>query len=251
MTLMEKMPVEPNAGRALMILATNEAHARLPSSHDLPNMDRAKLPANYAAARAALAQCVKVDEAKAWADKAAAIASYAKQARDDELGLMAVRIRARAIRRCGELLSAVEPAKNQHHARARAANGHGTRQDAARRAGLSQRQAKQAVRVANVPEPEFEEQLKGKTPTIERLARQGTKHKTKVVNLASRKLVRLVDRFDQEMRDLDLSAAVAALSKKEARGLDRRVRAVEGRLRRLRGFMRKGHKIAPRLAVAA
>jgi hypothetical protein len=43
-------------------------------------------------------------------DKAAALASYAKQAGDDEMMKTAVRIRDRAIRRAGELLKQIEPA---------------------------------------------------------------------------------------------------------------------------------------------
>lgn len=41
-------------------------------------------------------------------DKAAALASYAKQADDDELEKHALRVRARAIRRCGELLQQID-----------------------------------------------------------------------------------------------------------------------------------------------
>ena len=47
----------------------------------------------------------------AWADKAAALASYAKQSEDTTLEKAALRIRARAIRRAGELLKAIMPAK--------------------------------------------------------------------------------------------------------------------------------------------
>ena len=71
----------------------------------------ASLPATYSAARTALEQCVRVDECKGWADKAAALKSYAKQAQDDEMHKMAARIQGRAIRRVGELLREIEPAR--------------------------------------------------------------------------------------------------------------------------------------------
>ena len=45
----------------------------------------ARFPATYESAKAALANCVRLDECKDWADKAAALASYAKQANDEEL----------------------------------------------------------------------------------------------------------------------------------------------------------------------
>ena len=64
--------------------------------------------AAYEAARAALAKCVKLDECKTWADKAAAMEVYARQARDRELEANAIEIRVRAERRLGELIKAQE-----------------------------------------------------------------------------------------------------------------------------------------------
>lgn len=64
---------------------------------------------------------------------------------------MAERIQARAIRRCGELLKQIEPAKNQHDAESRAYVGTDiSRSQAATDAGLSERQKVTALRVANV-----------------------------------------------------------------------------------------------------
>jgi hypothetical protein len=62
----------------------------------------------------AIAECSRIDECQTWADKAEAMASYAKQSKDDSLRKMADRIQARAIRRCGELLKQIEPAKGGH-----------------------------------------------------------------------------------------------------------------------------------------
>ena len=78
-------------------------------NHDqLPDIATAKLPAAYTVAKRALAECGKIDECKDWADKAAALASYAKQSKDESLFKAAARIQARAIRRCGELLKEIE-----------------------------------------------------------------------------------------------------------------------------------------------
>ena len=44
----------------------------------LPSVPTAQLPRVYEAAREALTTCQNVDECKDWADKAAALASYAK-----------------------------------------------------------------------------------------------------------------------------------------------------------------------------
>lgn len=66
---------------------------------------------------------------------------------------MAERIQARAIRRCGELLKQIEPApgaRTDIEPRDGTVQGL-TRTEAARDAGLSERQQKTALRVATVP----------------------------------------------------------------------------------------------------
>ncbi|MBE0413807.1 hypothetical protein [Yoonia sp.] len=86
---------------------------------------------------------------------------------------MAQRIRARAIRRAGELLKQIEPAPNQHVA---GMGAHTSRSDAARDAGMSKHQQVQATRLANIREQEFEAQVDSpKPPTLSQLAAQGTK----------------------------------------------------------------------------
>lgn len=81
---------------------------------NLPDISTARLPATYEAACSALSECSRIDECQSWADKAEAMASYARQAKDDQLRKMADRIQARAIRRCGELLKQIEPATGEH-----------------------------------------------------------------------------------------------------------------------------------------
>ncbi len=142
----------------------------------LPIIPNARLPKAYEAAQAALAECQQVDECKEWADKAAALASYAKQAQDDVLERMAQRIRARAIRRAGELLAQIEPAKNQYDASAKVGPGPSTRTEAARDVGFSDRQQKTALRIASVPAEAFERQVEAPKPaTLTELASQGIK----------------------------------------------------------------------------
>ncbi|HMH29047.1 MAG TPA: hypothetical protein VK580_10705 [Steroidobacteraceae bacterium] len=142
----------------------------LPSKMDSP------LPQKYEAARAAIAECVRLDECKSWSDKAAALASYARQAKDDSLRVMAIRIQARAERRCGELLKQIEPAQGGD--RGNSATGGrppvGSRKAAADQAGLSEHQRKTALRVAAIPEVEFNRQVESaRPPTVTRLADQG------------------------------------------------------------------------------
>lgn len=144
----------------------------------------ARLPQTYEAAREALATCQSIDECKDWSDKAAALASYARQADDETLLKMAVRIKARATRRAGELLKQIDAAtgKNNQYAHMKEAGDHPlhSRTDAARDAGMSPHQAKQAVRVANVPDDDFERQVESpKPPTLTQLASQGIQRREK------------------------------------------------------------------------
>ena len=145
-------------------------------SDQLPSISDARLPRTYEAATRALAECSRIDECMEWADKAQALASYAKQAKDDQLRKMADRIQARAINRCGELLKQIPQANGANQNIRDGADLKVTRSLAAGQAGLSERQKKTALRVASVPRHEFERQIESDDPpTVTELARQGTK----------------------------------------------------------------------------
>jgi hypothetical protein len=79
---------------------TGDVINSLPSYIDIA---AARMPSTYEQAKIALASCAKIDECQDWANKAEALASYAKMAGDDSLRTMAERIQARAVRRMGEL----------------------------------------------------------------------------------------------------------------------------------------------------
>ncbi|MFO1351884.1 MAG: hypothetical protein U1F68_14920 [Gammaproteobacteria bacterium] len=149
----------------------------LPMLTTLPDIDTAKLPAVYERATQALAECNRIDECQDWADKAQALASYARQSKDDSLRKMADRIQARAIRRCGELLRQVEPNKGGDPSLFVAQDGtvpRVTRTNAATKAGLSERQRKTALRVANIAPLEFEAAVESDAPpTVTQLAERG------------------------------------------------------------------------------
>lgn len=142
---------------------------------NLPSIANAKLPAIYQSAKETIAACEQIDECKDWADKSEALASYAKQAGDETLRKTADRIQARAIRRCGELLREIKPARGANQNIRDAADPKvRTREGAAADAGLSERQRKTALRVAAVPAPEFEAAVEGpEPPTVTALAEKG------------------------------------------------------------------------------
>lgn len=151
----------------------------------VPGDSSALLPQKYEAARAAIAECERIDECKDWADKAAAMAAYARQAKDDSLRVMAVRIQARAERRCGELLKQIPRADEATRYGKVAAVPPVTRTQMATNAGLSERQRKTALRIANVPKATFDAQVESpRPPSITQLAEQGRMQRVLVPDLA-------------------------------------------------------------------
>lgn len=139
----------------------------------LPDIRTAKLPESYLAAKDALTQCSRVDECKEWANKAMALASYAKQSEDKSLFNMAVKIQARAIRRCGQLLKDVKPARGGDR-KSKGRQRPIDRKQAAQDAGLSERQKKTALRLATVPEEKFDAEVESDNPpSVTKLAEMG------------------------------------------------------------------------------
>jgi hypothetical protein len=135
---------------------------------------QAQLPARYETACAAIAECVRIDDLKDLADRQAALASYARQAQDDTLLTYAQRVQARALRRVGELLKQIEPARGANQNIQEGTLPKVTRESAATDAGLSEHQRKTALRVANLPQEEFEAAVESdRPPTVTELAERG------------------------------------------------------------------------------
>lgn len=197
----------------------------------------ASLPRTYQEAQVALSECSQIDECKDWADKASALASYARQADDHELERMAQRIRARAIRRAGELLKQIEPNPGGRPKTSDASDRGFYRGDAARDAGLSERQAKQATRVANIPEREFEAQVDSpKPPTLSQFAAQGTKPRENIVDLQGRDpdefnlAMHYVGGFERTAKDLEKEPhekAIPILNEKERQRLRAAIQRID------------------------
>ncbi|WP_321941677.1 hypothetical protein [Paraburkholderia tropica] len=192
----------------------------------LPAISDARLPESYTNAVNALEQATAIDECQAWADKAMALASYARQSRDDRLHRMAMRIQARATRRCGELLHQVpraagRPPKVEIN---KAARTNISREQVATDAGMSKHQRVTALRVASVPKAEFERQVEStKPPTVTALADQGRKTRV-LVDLegippedfrSATELMGLMRRLTEFCRDHDALRVAAAFKAHE------------------------------------
>lgn len=128
----------------------------------------------YEAACRALAECKSVDEAKEWADKAAAMQAYGRMAKDKTLEVDAAEIRIRAERRLGEMIAATKADGGLSRGAAGAAgpgrgnkNALATNEDVLQApklsdAGISYDLSSRAQKLAAVPEAEFEAELAAK-----------------------------------------------------------------------------------------
>lgn len=221
--------------------------AKLPT--ELPNVAKARLPETYSAAKRSLAQCVKIDECRDWANKAEALASYAKQAGDTELRTMADRIQARALDRCGELLRKIPKAPGPK------INAPGyinlSRENVARAAGLSDHQRNTALRINAIPRDQFEMLVESdKPPTAKKLAEIGTKKRQRpLIDLGIRTpkefaaatwLIGLLDDFVREAKAVDVPVALRGCEKNELNRLLTSIRSAGEWLKNLEATVRKG-----------
>ena len=156
-----------------MTALTKPALRLVASSPAKPRPDL--LPVSYREAKTKLAVCTRVDECAEWGNKALALASYARQMRDESLLNMAMKIRARAIQRGGQLLLEV---KRERGRRTDQPGGAGaTRfETAIEHASLSRDQAHVMMRVARVPAEQFDVLVECDKPaTVRELAEMGIK----------------------------------------------------------------------------
>jgi hypothetical protein len=184
----------PNAkGSALYNFRHGESesrHSGKENGMNLPSLiGSARLPEIYVDACNALSRCEAVDECKDWSDKAAAMASYGRQAKDETLLRMATRIRLRALQRAGELLKEIDgrgdhrKTEGDHGSSQRNADKLGggaptklTQRQAAEAAGFSEHQQLQAVRIANVPGDQFDALVEAdRPPSVTGMAERGRK----------------------------------------------------------------------------
>lgn len=199
----------------------------LPSNVDIA---RARLPATYEQAKIALASCERIDECKDWADKAEALASYAKMADDDSLRQLADRIQARAVRRMGELLKTF----NNERARTDLDDGAVTQRSAAENAGISERQRVTAVRVANIPQDQFDSAIERDRPaTVTTLAEMGKQSKPVPEGFTrATHLIGSVKRFAEFCQENDPAVVAGGVMPTEISNLRSMVTVIDGWLDR-------------------
>lgn len=119
---------------------------------------KARLPELYVRAREALKECLRVDECLEWKRKAEAFASYYRQAQDKTPHNIALRIRLRAWRRCGELFLEMDQFDGD------AIDRKHTSTAEAKLIGMSPADRLKAVALAAMPEQEFEDHIAQEPP---------------------------------------------------------------------------------------
>jgi hypothetical protein len=196
----------------------------------LPAVQTAQLPGRYEAAKVALRECARIDECKDWRDKALAMASYARQAQDETLMKLAVRIQARASRRSGELMKLFQ----RQGARTELSEGSDTKlltqRQAAVEAGISKSQEVQARRIAEIPEEEFEALVESDDPpTLSKLAEIGRKVSENIKPPGFAEATQMIGQlkeFADYCRDFD-PAAIGGIMPSEIATIRRRIRTID------------------------
>ena len=182
-----------------------------------PKPSRALSPQHYRAALKALAECARIDKCKAASDECLVLGIYARRVKDHALRIMAARIYAYAMRRCGELLMKVPSAQGRKNCRGGLPDGTVTRKQAARDAGLSERQMVTALRITNIPLARFNALVESASPpSITRLAELGRKagpprsnavRPNALTPARARKVFRSVQEFCRKTEPGDLARA--------------------------------------------
>lgn len=119
------------------------------------------VPIQYEQAITALQECIELDEAKLWSDKADALAAWAKMYRDDKVSRQAKMLKLRAYRRMGQLAAELNPriVKQGEGVGKGSVPGSGPRSLLISH-GLSVAQTAAARTLAKLPERKFEQVLK-------------------------------------------------------------------------------------------
>lgn len=116
------------------------------------------VPVEYEAACKALAECVDLDESKCWADKADALAAWAKIYHDDKVAVTSKRLKLKAYRRMGEIAAELRPRKILRGQDGRSlGNAPGPVTLLVEKGGLTKGAAENARRLARMPLAKFDE----------------------------------------------------------------------------------------------
>jgi N6-adenosine-specific RNA methylase IME4 len=169
----------------------------------------------YDAARRALAEAHRIDEVKDIRDKAAAMALYARQAKDGELIALATEIRKRAERRLGEIMEEERKAGRLATGKEGKRKALGSPKDPRDRPSLAEQGigkalADRARKAATMPEEKFEAHVAHAV----KVAVAATEGDREIVK-AARGEQQAKKRARRQERERELGAKIAALPEKK------------------------------------
>ena len=145
-----------------MTMSCNDDHPAFKTDWDRAHEQHQQpLPAlvpKYERMRQALAEVVRVDEAKDIADQASALRAYARMRHDHEAELLMVEIKLRAYRRIGELSAELEKS-NGGRGKTLPAAGKSFKKDTLAKSGISTSAAQRAEQIAKIPQAAFDSYL--------------------------------------------------------------------------------------------
>jgi hypothetical protein len=166
---MSSIPMTSTAITALKPADTSEAR--------LPTVAPTGFPVSYEAAKQAIVECQSPIECRTMADKAAAMAVYARMRDDPDLLNRAVRLQAWADRRWGELDRELHPDRRQENLKQNQAphrKAHVRPIGERSPDGTTEYQRKISHRLAAIPEAVFTRQVESDNPpSVRQLAEQG------------------------------------------------------------------------------
>ena len=110
----------------------------------------------YDAARYALQECVRVDDAKAILDKTAALCAYARQVKDADMESWCAEVKLRARRKIGEISQQLEKAQTLSTGDVRLPASGKSKKTALDTAGITTSTANRCEQIADIAEAEFE-----------------------------------------------------------------------------------------------
>jgi hypothetical protein len=180
-------------------------------------IDKARFPALYQAARKALQECARLDEVKEQANKWDALAMYAKQSQNKDLLDLARRIQLRAERRIGEILKTIPDQAGA----GRAAHGP-SRWSEAKKAGLASDTTRRALAFAGMPEGAFEalleeEEVPSPRKVFEKISINLPKRIPRTRTVDRRVVMRTFREFDEFMKSHPVADIAATLTPPDAR----------------------------------
>lgn len=123
-----------------------------------------KMPVEYEAAVKALAACIDIDEAKHWADKADALAAWAKIYRSKDAERKARQLKLHAFRRMGQLAADLRPPTLRKNAGLKGRGMAPGSISLLKENGLSANLAAAASRLGTLPQPRFDAMVASPCP---------------------------------------------------------------------------------------